>query len=249
MRWQSKERVLTAFARQTPDRVPVNFFSNPGIEARLQRHFGLRDDDQEGLLRVLGVDFRHLEIPYRGPQRHPQPPGVVVDEWGIHRRWIEHETGGYWDYCDWPLANATLEEVERWPLPSPDDYDYSVIRPFCAAHAEFAIVIGSPGFGDCINMGGMLRTMEQILVDLATDEPAGLRLLDRKIAVQLAILERGLETAQGVADVRRCCRETLEIMMPRGGYAFAPTHALQDNSPTENVVAMYETARQFGRYR
>jgi hypothetical protein len=37
-------------------------------------------------------------------------------------------------------------------------------------------------------------------------------------------------------------RNTLEIMMPGGGYCFAPTHALQDNSPTENVVAMYKTA-------
>ena len=37
-------------------------------------------------------------------------------------------------------------------------------------------------------------------------------------------------------------------MMPGGGYCFAPTHALQDNSPTENVVAMYEVARTYGRY-
>jgi uroporphyrinogen decarboxylase len=44
------------------------------------------------------------------------------------------------------------------------------------------------------------------------------------------------------------CRRTLDIMMPGGGYCFSPTHALQDNSPTENVVAMYATARDFGRY-
>lgn len=34
-----------------------------------------------------------------------------------------------------------------------------------------------------------------------------------------------------------------------GGYCFAPTHASQDNSPTENVVGMYETTRTYGRYR
>ena len=43
-------------------------------------------------------------------------------------------------------------------------------------------------------------------------------------------------------------RETLETMMPGGGYCFAPTHMLQDNSPTENVLAMYETAHKYGRY-
>jgi uroporphyrinogen decarboxylase len=37
-------------------------------------------------------------------------------------------------------------------------------------------------------------------------------------------------------------------MMPSGGYAFAPTHELQDNSPTENVVAMYDTAKTVGWY-
>jgi uroporphyrinogen decarboxylase len=49
-------------------------------------------------------------------------------------------------------------------------------------------------------------------------------------------------------DVIANVRETLEIMMPGGGYCCAPTHQLQDNSPTENVIAMYETAREYGRY-
>ena len=44
------------------------------------------------------------------------------------------------------------------------------------------------------------------------------------------------------------CRKTMGIMMPGGGYCFAPTHDLQDNSPTENVVAMYKTAKKYGKY-
>jgi uroporphyrinogen-III decarboxylase len=51
-----------------------------------------------------------------------------------------------------------------------------------------------------------------------------------------------------VQDVVRNVRETLQTMMPGGGYAFAPTHMLQDNSPTENVVAMYEAAKRYGAY-
>jgi uroporphyrinogen-III decarboxylase len=43
-------------------------------------------------------------------------------------------------------------------------------------------------------------------------------------------------------------RETMDIMKPGGGFAFSPTHMLQDNSPTENVVAMYEAALRFGQY-
>ena len=51
-----------------------------------------------------------------------------------------------------------------------------------------------------------------------------------------------------VSDVIADCRNTLEIMMPGGGCCFAPTHALRDNSPTENARAMYDTARQYGTF-
>ena len=51
-----------------------------------------------------------------------------------------------------------------------------------------------------------------------------------------------------VGETRKYVRQTLDIMKPGGGYALAPTHKLQDNSPTENVVAMYDTARAYGRY-
>jgi hypothetical protein len=67
----------------------------------------LRSDDGEGLLQALGVDFRYLWAPYRGPKLHPEVPGRTIDEWGIHRRWVEHDTGGYWDYTDFPLKDAS----------------------------------------------------------------------------------------------------------------------------------------------
>jgi hypothetical protein len=51
-----------------------------------------------------------------------------------------------------------------------------------------------------------------------------------------------------VEDTVRDVREKLSILMPGGGYALSPTHQLQDNSKTENVLALYETARNFGKY-
>lgn len=49
-------------------------------------------------------------------------------------------------------------------------------------------------------------------------------------------------------EVREDVRQTLEIMMPGGGYHLSPTHMIQDNSPTENVIAMYQAAHDLGRY-
>lgn len=352
----SKERALMAFAHQEPDRVPINYLSNPGIDRRLKAHYGLDAGDSEGLNQKLGVDFRRIDAPYIGPKLHADVPERQVDMWGIHRRWIEHESGGYWDYCDFPLKEAGLQLIESWPMPSPDDFDYGAVAQQCQQYKDYCCMAGNPGVGDIINSTGMIRTMEQVLVDLMLDDEVCLRYIDRKNAVQLEIMERTLTAGAGAIDLlwlgedlgtqrgpmispelfRRhlrprhqhfvdlakshgipvmlhscgssswafddfiemgvgiidtlqpevkdmapaylkerygeklafhgCIstagavaygtaaetaenvRQTLEIMMPGGGYALAPTHHLQDNSPTENVVALYETALHCGYY-
>lgn len=357
MKMTSKDRVLKTFANQEADRVPIDYSANPGVDRRIKEHFGLNPDDTEGLLQVLGVDFRHVHAPYKGTKRHNDIPerGVTVDEWGIHRRWVEHETGGYWDFCDFPLQQATEEQIAQWPMPSPDDFDYSNILQFCTQYEQYAINCAG-GYGDIINGNGMLRGMEQTLIDLITDDPAGLLLADRRMEIQTEVTRRTLEAAQGKADfiwlgedlgtqigpiismeifrkhirpsyqllcdiakaydvyvmMHTCgssswayedfiemgihvvdtlqpeaknmnpeylkktfggrlafhgcistagvvatgtieqvvayCKNTLDIMMPGGGYCFAPTHQLQDNTPTENVVAMYESVKKYGAY-
>jgi len=353
-----KERVLTTMAGRPADRVPINYSANGGIDGRLKAHFGLAGPDDEALRQALGVDFRSVGPRYVGPKLHPDIPerGIKVDNWGRHRRWVRHETGGYWDYCLWPLRDADEQAVADWPMPSPDDFDYSHVAEQCRRYAPYAVHVGNAGLGDIINANGMLRTMEQTLVDLITDDPAGLLLARRRTEINVEITRRALEAARGgvdfmwlgedlgtqiapmisldlfrrhvrplhqrLVDLARawdlpvmihCCgssswafedfiemgisgvdtlqpeaadmsprylketfggrlffhgcistagpvaygtaadtvadvRRTLAVMMPGGGYCLAPTHALQDNSPTENVVAMYEAAREYGRY-
>jgi len=115
----------------------------------LKEHFNLEPNDSQGLHEVLGVDFRGISAPYRGPRLHEDIPerGVKVDNWGIHRRWIEHDTGGYWDFCDFPLRNAGEEAVANWPMPSPDDHDYSRLREACERYEELRHIYrgGRPG--------------------------------------------------------------------------------------------------------
>ncbi|OGV73964.1 MAG: hypothetical protein A3K19_22885 [Lentisphaerae bacterium RIFOXYB12_FULL_65_16] len=353
----SKERVLTTLANQAADRVPINYSGNAGINRRMMEHYGVKDDWGK-FLDVLDVDFRSVGAPYKGKRLHADIPerGVKVDDWGIHRRWVEHQTGGYWDYCDFPLATADEETVAKWPMPSADDHDYSGIAGACQANRRYAVCVGGAGLACVINTAGFFRGMEQTLVDLVTDDPAGLLLIDRFLDIQFETTRRSLEAAKGgydfmwigedlgtqktplismalfqkhikprhqrfidlakaydlpvmmhtcgssswayeeyirmgvnamdtlqpeaanmspahlkktfggrlafhgcistggpvafgtVDDTIADCRRTLEIMMPGGGYCFAPTHSLQDNSPTANVVAMYETAHKFGRY-
>ena len=353
----SKERVLTAFARAQPDRVPINYMANPGIDGRLKEHFGLADDDGEGLLQALGVDFRGVDAPYVGERLHDEVADRHVDGmWGMHLRRIEHGSGEYWDYCDFPLKDADLEAIENWPMPSPDDFDYSQVADQCGRWKDYCVHAGNAGTCDIINGTGMIRSMEQVLIDLLTDDPACLRYIDRRLECTLEVTARTLGAARGgvdflwlgedlgtqiapligmeifrrhirprhqrfvdlakhhglpvmihscgssswayddfidmgigvvdtlqpeakdmapaylkrrfgdrlafhgcistagpvasgtVADTIDDVRRTLEVMMPGGGYALSPTHMLQDNSPTANVVAMYDTAKDCGRY-
>lgn len=50
-----------------------------------------------------------------------------------------------------------------------------------------------------------------------------------------------------VEDVRREVEDNLRILGDGGGYILAPCHNIQANTPPENVVAMYEVARELGR--
>jgi uroporphyrinogen decarboxylase len=69
-----------------------------------------------------------------------------------------------------------------------------------------------------------------------------------RMAFHGCISTSGAVAGGNAQDAADHARQVLEIMMPGGGYAFSPSHQLQDNSPTENVLALYETAREYGRY-
>jgi uroporphyrinogen-III decarboxylase len=60
-----------------------------------------------------------------------------------------------------------------------------------------------------------------------------------KLAFHGAISTTGALSFGTPDDVRTECYKTLEIMNQNGGYIFAPAHCIQDNSPVENVLAMY----------
>jgi uroporphyrinogen decarboxylase len=51
-----------------------------------------------------------------------------------------------------------------------------------------------------------------------------------------------------VEDVRKEVADNIRILGSGGGYILAPCHNIQAVSPPENIVAMYETALQMGRY-
>jgi len=50
-------------------------------------------------------------------------------------------------------------------------------------------------------------------------------------------------------QVRDDARRNIEALAPGGGYVFNTVHNIQADVPAENIVALWETLREFGRYR
>jgi uroporphyrinogen decarboxylase len=197
----SRERVVRALHRQPVDRVPIDYLANTGIDTRLKKHFGLLHNDDEGLLQALQVDVRELKMPYNGKSLHAPIPGRCVDPaWGIVTTWVAHETGGYWDYCDFPLKDLDPDMIASWPMPSADDYDYQAVVAQAKRWPDQALYVGNPGLGDILNTTGMWCSMGNVFIALAEENEAWLHLVDRRMSIQLEQLQRCLEVLKGRVD-------------------------------------------------
>jgi uroporphyrinogen decarboxylase len=49
-------------------------------------------------------------------------------------------------------------------------------------------------------------------------------------------------------EVRAEVRRVISLLGPRGGYLLSSVHAIQDDVPPENILAMCDAAREFGQY-
>ena len=352
----ARERVKRTFDFEKTDRVTIGYEANGAIHERLCRALGVNPNDMESLYRALGVDYRGIGAPYTGPELYKAPPDRRVNPLeGCVMRWVEHGSGGYWDFCDFPLQDAEDEAFDAFPVPDPDHFDYEA----AAAHAksyrgEYALYVGNAGMPDIINSNGRIMGMEDVLCHLLTENEAAMRFIHRRADFHLKMMERLLDACRGMIDfvwlgedlgtqhtqlistelyrrtlkpihkqfvdlakshnlpvlihscgssswvyedfiemgvrgvdtlqpeahnmspeylvehfggrlnfrgcistagplaygtvqeVEENCRQVLEIMRPAGGYHFAPTHAIQDNSPTENVLEMYRSVHKYG---
>ncbi len=352
----ARERVERTFAFEKTDRVTIGYDANPGVHARLCAALGV--NGREALDDALGVDYRGVAPRFIGKNPYPEKPGRRVNVLeGCYMRWVENPSGGYWDFCDFPLKDASDRMFETYPIPSPDDFDYGfALEQARLLGSRYALFAGDCGTPDLINSNGRIMGMEDVLVHFIEEDEAALDFMRRRAASQLEVLGRTLEICRGLlsfvwlgedlgtqrtpmislplyrsvlkpihrqfidlaasyglpvmihtcgssswvyedfiemgvrgvdslqpeaanmspeyltehfagrltlrglistagplaygtpCEVDECCRRTLETCMPYRGYHFAPSHAIQDNTPAENVIAMYQAAHKYGVY-
>jgi len=195
-----KERVKIATAHVEPDRPPIQVYLTPEMEARLLDYF-----NGEPIEEVLEVDFRTVAPAGKPVVRKPSPGSGVdfYDIFGVGYASVKNPVGGAYDEAvDLALARIkTMDDVAVYHWPSPDDYDYSVITDQVERWRDFAICLGNPGIPDIINGVSRGRGMEQVLVDIATEDEVGVAIIDKRVDFFYEWCRRGLEAGRGKIDI------------------------------------------------
>lgn len=110
----------------------------------------------------------------------------------------------------------------------------------CGAIAEF--------IPDLIEIG--VDIINPVQVSASGMDTAGLK---KKYGTHLAYYGGGCDTqsilSRGTpAQVRQEVRRRISDLAPGGGFIFNPVHNIQPLVPAENVIAMFNAAREFGNY-
>ncbi len=197
----SRQRVLGAFNRTGYDRIPVKHEGTPEINQMIMDHFGLNNMEQ--VLRVVGDDFRYVEPIYIGPELRKFPDGSIEGYWGERYKYAEFEGGKYLEACYLPFANInSLTKLDRSHFPTAGWFDYSTIKQQCQKITDqgYAVCFGTAGDMDFINSIARARGTEQVLIDLITNDPVYLEIMDARFRFYYDMHEMALQNAEGLID-------------------------------------------------
>jgi uroporphyrinogen decarboxylase len=194
---KSKERVLTSLSWQEPDRVPVQIYLTPEMRIKLSNHF-----KGQNIAECLGIDFRSVGPEHRGKLRETHD-GITYDIWGSGYKHIENGSAGTYDEAVvLPLAKLkTMDDVENYPWPNSDDFEYSGVAQQCEEVKAFAICLGGAGDPDIVNGVSRGRGMEQVLIDIVLRDEVGMAIIDKRVDILYEVLRRSLEAADGKVDI------------------------------------------------
>jgi uroporphyrinogen decarboxylase len=223
----ARERVLMALNHEEPDRVPIDLGSTPvtgicgnayadlvaclGLSERaihlvdiLQQLAGVDDD----VLRALEVDFRPIKTDppatFRLQLRHEGTYETYCDEWGA--KLGRPKVGGhYFDYVEHPIKESTLEALERYSWPDPDDPSrYEGLRERARALRErtpYALV-GTCDLGsDILARPQWIRGYAASMLDLAADPDFAEAFLEQLTQIAVRAWSRFLEEVGEYLDV------------------------------------------------
>lgn len=200
----SKDRVLTAIALEETDRVPMDFSANPPTLARLKAELGCKE--HYVLLKELGsdiVDLRGVVDPaYKGPVPYQQTlaNGVKENYWGWRTKTEQTATGTEEMFCDFILADKSLDQIKKHRWPEVDWFDFSDFNKRLQKWREFAVMASGPSVWQ---HPGFLRGFDNLMRDILLEPETIEYMMDRFTDFYIAYFDKMFSTAPGQVDILR----------------------------------------------
>lgn len=188
-----RERVLTTFEHEEPDRVPRWCGASPEFLAKARQALQVNND--EGVFVRFGDDFRRVFARYVGPSIPLSPGSTYRTVFGIERAGL-----GYGQPLSHPLAAATLQEIHDYPWPDPAWQDVSRIRDDALAwNREYAMLGGdwSPFWHDAVDLLGM----ENLYLKMYDQPEVVDAVLQHLVDYYAAVSERIFDAAADALDI------------------------------------------------
>lgn len=139
----------------------------------------------------------------------------------------------------------------------------AMFRRFCLPHLKRLVDLGHDyGLKVMLHCCGGFAPLIPSMIEIGLDglealqpsargmDPAELKAAFGDRILMNGCIDSQFVLIQGTPDlVRTKTREVLDIMMPGGGYVASPSHdSVLPETPLENIVALYQTVREHGRY-
>ncbi|SDY43601.1 uroporphyrinogen decarboxylase family protein [Eubacterium barkeri] len=222
----SRERVIKAINHQEPDRVPVDMVLTIDVYRDMKKTLGmdhLPDTPRMGhwtdvqmpieMIEKLGLDMYYIS-PHSAKSVHSKnlPDGSFVDEWGCYWKKTMIDGGHfYFELQNPPLANATIEDLETYQWPDPEDpARYAGLKEEIAEVREKTdLAILAKFAGAVFEVATYMRGHEQWYKDLVNNQEFAHALLDKVCQIQKRIDQCCLEAVGAEVDILRLSGEDL----------------------------------------
>ena len=191
-----RERWIAIFAGEKPDRIPTDYWATDEVTDRLLKELGCTD--KEALYTKLNIDGVVHINPERTVKHFPGDP--LADIWGLRRTAIQYGTGSYDEFANHPLADlTTVEELNAYPWPSPDDLDYDRYRREITTAPHHRMI--RSGEFEPFLLYCALRGMENAMMDLVVEQEFVETALEHIFQYYYAVNQRTFEIGKGKVDV------------------------------------------------
>jgi uroporphyrinogen decarboxylase len=225
----SRQRVLTTLEHEEADRVPLDMVLTVDVYHALRAHLGLppEPDKKSGVWTNVSasidlLDAMNIDIYYTGMgapanwQARETDDGLVYDEWGIGRTRIERPSGGhYYEMVKFPLAGATLEDIEAFNWPDPHDPGrIAGLRDRLLdirENTDKAIMFKSANA--IWEQSWWLYGMEAWMLDIMLNPDVVLAIMDKVTDIACQMMEIGLEEVGDLVDIVRLSGEDLGMQL------------------------------------